>query len=133
MKKIIQEFRTFAMRGNVIDMAIGIIVGASFGKIVTSLVNDIIMPPIGLLIGGVNFRDLSIVIKKASLTNAAVTINYGNFVQVIFDFIIVAFAVFLMIKLINTAKKKQEETSIAAPIPPKQEELLAEIRDLLKK
>jgi large conductance mechanosensitive channel len=132
--KIIEEFKTFAMRGNVTDMAIGIIIGAAFGKIVTSIVNDIIMPPIGLLVGGVNFTDLKIVLKEAVAENPAVTMNYGNFLQVVFDFVIVAFAIFMIIKLMNSAKKKEE-----APAPPpvpvvsNEEKLLSEIRDLLKK
>ena len=129
--KIINEFKAFAMKGNVIDMAVGIIIGAAFGKIVTSIVNDIIMPPIGLLVGGVNFSDLKFVMKEAIGKNPAVTLNYGNFLQVTFDFLIVAFAIFIMIKAMNTAKKKQAE----APeniVSSKEEILLTEIRDLLK-
>ncbi|MBN2486994.1 MAG: large-conductance mechanosensitive channel protein MscL [Bacteroidales bacterium] len=128
-----KEFKAFAMKGNVIDMAVGIIIGAAFGKIVASLVNDIIMPPLGLIIGGVNFTDLKIVMKAATETDPAVTLNYGNFVQVVFDFTIVAFAIFMVIKAMNAAKKKQEEAPAAPPAPSKQEELLMEIRDLLKK
>lgn len=131
--KIIDEFKTFAMKGNVVDMAVGIIIGAAFGKIVSSVVSDIIMPPIGLLIGGVNFTDLKVILKAATETNPAVTWNYGNFLQVCFDFLIVAFAVFLMIKAINSAKKKEEAAPAAPPAPSKQETLLTEIRDLLKK
>jgi large conductance mechanosensitive channel len=131
--KILNEFKTFAMKGNVIDMAVGIIIGAAFGKIVSSLVNDIIMPPIGLLVGGVNFSDLSFVMKEAVGENPAVSLNYGNFLQVIFDFLIVAWAVFLVIKIMNRAKRKKEETPKAPPAPSNQEVLLAEIRDLLKK
>lgn len=131
--KILKEFKTFAMKGNVVDMAVGIIIGVAFGKIVSSVVNDIIMPPIGLLVGGVDFKDLSIVLKEATEEAAAVTINYGNFIQVIFDFLIVAFAVFLVIKVINATKKKKEEAPAPPPAPSKQEELLTEIRDLLKK
>ncbi|MGE5480693.1 MAG: large-conductance mechanosensitive channel protein MscL [Chloroflexota bacterium] len=131
--KIIDEFKTFAIKGNVIDLAVGIIIGAAFGKIVTSAVNDIIMPPIGLLVGGMDFKDLKIVLKDAvGTTVPAVTLNYGNFLQVCFDFLIVAFAVFMLIKAINLARRKKEE----APEPPKPSEevtLLAEIRDLLKK
>lgn len=130
--KIIDEFKAFAMRGNVIDMAVGIIIGAAFGKIVTSVVNDIIMPPIGLLVGGVDFKELKFVLKAASESTKAVTLNYGNFLQVVFDFIIVAFAVFLMIKAINSAKKKQEEAPTVPAEPSKEELLLAEIRDILK-
>jgi large conductance mechanosensitive channel len=131
--KILKEFKVFAMKGNVVDMAVGIIIGVAFGKIVSSVVNDIIMPPIGLLVGGVDFKDLSIVLKEASEEAAAITINYGNFIQVIFDFLIVAFAVFMLIKAINATKKKKEEAPAAPPAPSKQEELLTEIRDLLKK
>ena len=134
--KIIQEFKEFAMKGNVIDMAVGIIIGAAFGKIVSSIVNDIIMPPIGLLVGGVNFTDLKIVMKAAEGENPAVTLNYGNFLQVTFNFLIIAFAIFMVIKAMNAAKKKQEATPAAPPAPPaptKEETLLAEIRDLLKK
>lgn len=135
---LMKEFKQFAMRGNVVDMAVGIIIGAAFGKIVSSLVNDVIMPPIGLLLGGVNFTDLRITIKPASVNDAgviikAVTLNWGNFVQVIFDFLIVAFAVFMLIKGINSLKKKEEETPAAPALPTKEEELLSEIRDLLKK
>ncbi len=128
--KLLQEFKAFAMRGNVIDMAVGIIIGAAFGKIVSSLVNDIIMPPIGLLVGGVNFTDLKIVLKQAVDGNPAVTLNYGNFLQVIFDFLIIAFAVFMLIKALSTAKRKEEAVP---PAPTKSEALLTEIRDLLKK
>ncbi len=130
--KIIQEFKSFAMKGNVVDMAVGIIIGAAFGKIVSSMVNDIIMPPLGLLIGGVNFTDLKFVMKAATETSPAVTLNYGNFLQVIFDFIIVAFAVFMVIKAMNTAKHKQEVAPTAPPAPSKEEVLLSEIRDILK-
>lgn len=131
--KILNEFKTFAMKGNVIDMAVGIIIGAAFGKIVSSLVNDVIMPPIGLLVGGVNFTDLKIVMKEAVGDAPAVTLNYGNFLQVTFDFLIVAFAVFLLIKGLNSMKKKEEpKASPAPPAPGKEEILLTEIRDLLK-
>lgn len=133
--KFFKEFKEFAMRGNVVDMAVGIIIGAAFGKIVTSLVNDVIMPPIGLLIGGVDFKDLSIVLKEAVGETAAVTLNYGNFIQVVFDFLIVAFAIFLMIKALNSLKKKEEEKPATPPAPPapsKEETLLSEIRDILK-
>jgi large conductance mechanosensitive channel len=121
------------MKGNVIDMAVGIIIGAAFGKIVSSVVNDIIMPPLGLLIGGVNFTDLSIVMKAAEGDAPAVSINYGNFLQVSFDFLIVAFAIFMLIKAINSAQKKQEQAPVTPPAPTKEEVLLTEIRDLLKK
>jgi large conductance mechanosensitive channel len=134
--KFVDEFKAFAMKGNVVDMAVGIIIGAAFGKIVSSVVNDIIMPPIGLLVGGMTFTDLKVVLKGATETVPAVTWNYGNFLQVTFDFLIVSFAVFLMIKAINAAKRKEAVAPAPppAPIPPtKEETLLAEIRDLLKK
>ena len=127
--KIVNEFKAFALKGNLMDMAVGIIIGIAFGKIVTSLVNDIIMPPLGLLIGGVNFSDLAIVMKPAIDDNPAVSLNYGNFLQVIFDFIIVAMAVFFVVKAMNIAKKKQVEQPV---LPTKEEVLLTEIRDILK-
>lgn len=132
--KIIQEFKAFAMRGNVIDMAVGIIIGGAFGKIVSSIVNDIIMPPIGLLVGGVNFTDLKFVMKDAVGDIPAVTLNYGNFLQVLFDFIIIAFSIFMVIKVMNAAKKKEEAPveEPKAPEPTNEEKLLSEIRDLLK-
>jgi large conductance mechanosensitive channel len=135
--KIVQEFKQFAMKGNVVDMAVGIIIGAAFGKIVSSLVNDVIMPPLGLLIGGVDFTELKITLKEAFTDQAgnavnAVTINYGTFVQTAFDFLIVAFAIFLMIKAMNNMKKK-EAAPAAPPAPTTEEKLLSEIRDLLKK
>lgn len=139
----LNDFKTFAMRGNVIDMAVGVIIGGAFGKIVTSVVNDIIMPPIGFLVGGVNFTDLKWVMKPAELNEAgeevvaAVTLNYGNFLQQTFDFLIIAFSIFLFISLIKrlTEKKKEEEPAPApapAPEPSNEEKLLTEIRDLLK-
>jgi large conductance mechanosensitive channel protein len=131
--KLVDEFKAFAMKGNVVDMAVGIIIGAAFGKIVSSVVADIIMPPLGLLLGGVNFTELKLVMKAATDIHPAVTWNYGNFLQVTFDFLIVAFAVFLFIKAINAAKKKEEAAPVAPPAPSKEEILLTEIRDLLKK
>ena len=131
--KLVDEFKTFAMKGNVVDLAVGIIIGAAFGKIVSSLVSDIIMPPLGLLIGGVTFTDLKVVMKAATEGNPAVTWNYGNFLQVTFDFLIVAFAVFLLIKAIVLARRKEEAAPAAPPAPTKEEILLTEIRDLLKK
>lgn len=133
----IQDFKTFAMRGNVIDMAVGVIIGGAFGKIVSSLVADIIMPPIGLLVGGVNFTDLSWTMKPAVILDgvqktAAVTLNYGNFLQATFDFIIIAFAIFIFIKMITNLTKKKEETPTSPSAPSKEEVLLTEIRDLLK-
>ena len=131
--KIFTEFKTFAIKGNVIDMAVGIIIGAAFGKIVGSFVNDVIMPPLGLLIGGVNFSDLKIVMKAATETAPAVTFNYGNFIQVCFDFLIVAFAVFMVVKTTNSLKKKQEKLPAVPAAPSNEELLLSEIRDLLRK
>ena len=136
MKKIVKEFRDFAVQGNMIDMAVGIIIGSAFGKVVSSLVSDVIMPPIGLLVGGVNFTELSIILKEATETTAAVTLNYGNFLQATFDFIIIAFAIFMFIKGLSKLEKKKEEPVVPAapvePTPSKEEILLAEIRDLLK-
>lgn len=138
MKKVFEEFKTFAMRGNVIDMAVGIIIGAAFGKIVSSIVGDIIMPIIGLLIGGVNFSDLKITLKDAvsnaagGVTSPAVTLNYGNFLQVTFDFIIVAFAIFLLVKGVNSLTKKKEKAPATPPPVPEDIQLLTQIRDLLK-
>ena len=136
--KFVQEFKQFAMKGNIVDMAVGIIIGIAFGKIITSLVNDIIMPPLGLLIGGVDFTDLKVTLKGASVDDAgnvinAVTLNWGTFAQTAFDFLIVAFAIFLLIKAINRMKKKDEVAPAAPPEPTKEEKLLTEIRDLLKK
>lgn len=131
--KIIDEFKAFAVKGNVIDMAVGIIIGAAFGKIVTSFVNDVIMPPIGILIGGVKFSSLKIVLKEAVGETPAIAINYGNFLQVTFDFLIIAIAIFMVVKAMNAAKKKEEAKPAAPPAPTKEEVLLTEIRDLLKK
>jgi large conductance mechanosensitive channel len=137
---MLKEFKEFAMRGNVVDMAVGIVIGGAFGKIVASFVADVIMPPLGLLIGGVDFTQLKITLKDAvidsagAVTTEAVAINYGTFAQTAVDFIIIAFAIFMVIKAMNSMKKKEE----AAPPPPppgpsKEEVLLTEIRDLLKK
>ncbi|MDX9727340.1 MAG: large-conductance mechanosensitive channel protein MscL [Bacteroidales bacterium] len=131
--KLIDEFKAFAMKGNMVDMAVGIIIGAAFGKIVTSVVNDILMPPLGLLLGGVNFTDLKLVMKEAVGDVPAVTWNYGSFIQVTIDFLIVAMAIFLLIKAMNAAKKKEEAAPAPPPAPSKEETLLTEIRDLLKK
>lgn len=131
--KIVDEFKAFAMKGNVTDMAVGIIIGAAFSKIVSSIVSDIIMPPLGLLIGGVNFTELKVILKAATVTKPAITWNYGSFLQITFDFLIVAFAVFLLIKAMNSAKKKEETAPAVPPAPTKEETLLTEIRDLLKK
>ena len=130
---MMSEFKEFAMRGNVVDMAVGIIIGAAFGKIVSSFVSDVIMPPLGVLIGGVDFTNLAITIQEASEGVEAVTIRYGQFIQTVFDFLIVAFAIFMAIKLMNSLKKKEEEAPAAPPEPSAEEKLLTEIRDLLKK
>ena len=130
----IQEFKEFAMKGNVIDMAVGVVIGGAFGKIVTSLVSDIMMPVLGLLTGGMNFTDLKIVLKEAVGQTPAVTINYGSFIQVTVDFIIIAFFIFCAIKAINKLKKPAPAPEPAAPAEPSEEiKLLTEIRDLLKK
>lgn len=133
------EFKEFVSKGNVVDLAVGVVIGAAFGKIVTSLVEDILMPPIGLVIGGVNFADLKMVIKSATVDAAgaavpAVSINYGNFIQVAISFIIIALAIFVfVVKPMNSMKKKQAAAPAAPPAPTKQEVLLSEIRDLLRK
>ncbi|WP_439845596.1 large-conductance mechanosensitive channel protein MscL [Aeromonas veronii] len=129
---LIQEFKAFAARGNVIDMAVGIIIGAAFGKIVSSFVGDVIMPPIGLILGGVDFSDLAVTLKAAEGATPAVAIAYGKFIQTIIDFLIISFAIFMGLKAINTLKKKQEEEAAAPAGPTKDQELLTEIRDLLK-
>ena len=126
--RLIQEFKTFAMRGNVVDMAVGVVIGAAFGKIVSSAVEDLITPPIGLIVGGVDFRNLAVTLKDASGDAPAVVLRYGQFIQAIFDFIIVAWAIFMLVKLINRLQKPKD----AAPPPPtKDQQLLTEIRDLL--
>ena len=144
MKKFFSEFKEFAMRGNVVDMAVGVIIGAAFGKIVSSVVNDIIMPLIGVVTGGMNFTDYKLVVQKAvmdgqEIIKPEVTMNWGAWVQTVVDFLIVAFCIFVMIKFINNLRKKAErqkeaeaEPAPAAPEPTKEEQLLAEIRDLLK-
>jgi len=130
----IQEFKEFAMKGNVIDMAVGVVIGGAFGKIVTSLVSDIMMPVLGLLTGGMNFTDLKIVLKEAVGQTPAVTINYGSFIQTMVDFTIIAFCIFCVVKAINSLKKpKVEEPKAEEPAPiPADVALLTEIRDLLK-
>ena len=129
---MMKEFREFAMRGNVVDMAVGIVIGAAFGKIVSSFVNDVLMPPIGVLLGGVDFSDLSMTLVEASGDVAAVTLNYGSFIQTVVDFVIIAFAIFMVIKAMNSMKKKEEAAPAAPPKPSAEEILLSEIRDLLK-
>lgn len=137
--KFLQEFKEFAMRGNVIDLAVGVIIGAAFNKIVSSLVSDIIMPPLGLLLGGIDFKDFALTLKDAVGDEPAVILNYGMFIQNIFDFIIVAFSIFLAIRVMNKLRAKQDEAvaeaveeAIEDPKPTQEEILLAEIRDLLK-
>ena len=150
MNKLIKEFKEFAVKGNAIDMAVGVIVGAAFGKIITSIVNDLIMPPIGWLIGGMNFKDLKFVLPESDVIGhevKAASINYGNFIQTFLDFLIVSFCVFMLVKLINKLKKRIADTKKAAdeadakaeaakaavkPEPTNEEKLLIEIRDLLK-
>ena len=127
----IKEFREFAVKGNVVDMAVGIVIGAAFGKIVSSFVGDVLMPPIGILLGGVDFTSLKITLKGAAGNVPAVTLNYGTFIQTVVDFTIIAFAIFLVVKATNRLKQKQEEAP-AAPPSTNEEKLLAEIRDLLK-
>ena len=129
---ILSEFKAFAVKGNVVDMAVGIIIGAAFGKIVTSFVGDVIMPPVGLLIGGVDFTDLAITLKAAEGTAPAVVLSYGKFIQTVLDFVIVAFAIFMGVKAINRLKREEAAAPEAPPAPTKDQELLSEIRDLLK-
>lgn len=129
---MINEFKAFAVRGNVIDMAVGIIIGAAFTKIVSSFVADVVTPPLGMLIGGVDFSDLSIVLKQAVGESPAVTLSYGRFLQTVFDFSIVAFAIFLAVKGINSLKRKEAAAPSAPPAPSKEEVLLTEIRDALR-
>lgn len=142
---MLKEFKEFTMRGNVVDMAVGVIIGGAFGKIVSSLVNDVIMPPIGVLVGGMDFTSLKLTIKQAVMENGevvtpAVTLNYGNFIQVTVDFLIIAAAIFMLIKAINVVNRKKEAEKAAVPAPPpapaepsEDIKLLTEIRDLLKK
>lgn len=134
--KLIDDFKAFAIKGNVVDMAVGVIIGGAFGKIVTSLVNDVIMPPIGVLLGDVDFKELSWVMVEAVGDQPAVSINYGNFIQVVIDFLIIAWVVFLAIRVMMKMKRKEAAAPAPAPAPPapsKEEVLLTEIRDLLKK
>lgn len=138
MSSFIQEFKDFAVKGNAVDMAVGVIIGGAFGKIVSSIVDDIIMPPIGWLIGGVNFSDLKVALPAVEIEGVALapaTINYGSFIQTIIDFVIIAFCVFMLVKGINSLNKKKAEAPAPAapPEPSAEEKLLTEIRDLLKK
>ncbi len=129
---MMSEFKDFAVKGNAVDMAVGIVIGAAFGKIVSSVVADVIMPPIGVLLGGVNFADLALVLKDAAGDAPAVVIKYGNFIQTVVDFTIIAFAIFMVVKAINAMKKKEEEAPAEPEKPSSEEVLLTEIRDLLK-
>lgn len=129
---MLNEFKSFAVKGNVVDMAVGIIIGAAFGKIVSSFVGDVIMPPLGLLIGGVDFSNLAITLKHAQGDAPAVVLAYGKFIQTVIDFLIVAFAIFLGVKAINQLKRKEAEAPSAPPAPTRDQQLLEEIRDLLK-
>ena len=131
---ILHEFKTFAIKGNVVDMAVGVIIGAAFGKIVSSLVADVVSPPLGILIGGVDFSHLVLTLKHAAGTSPAVTLNYGKFIQALVDFTIIALVIFMIVKGINTLRRLEEEADAdaAPPPPPAQEVLLGEIRDLLK-
>ena len=134
MSKIIDEFKSFAIKGNMIDMAVGIIIGSAFGKIISSFVSDVIMPPLGVLIGGVDFTSLKIIIKKAVGDVPAVTLNYGSFIQVFVDFMIIAWVIFMFVKGLNSLKRKEKAIAPppAPPSPSKEELLLTEIRDLLR-
>ena len=141
---MLKEFKEFAVKGNVVDLAVGVIIGAAFGNIVTSLVNDVVMPPIGLLLGGVDFKDFFVVLREgtkaagpymtlaAAKAAEAVTLNYGLFINAVINFLIVAWAIFLMVKVINRLKREEEKAPEAPKAPPRQEQLLEEIRDLLK-
>ncbi len=130
---MVKEFKDFAMRGNVVDMAIGIVLGAAFGKIVSTFVSSVLMPPIGLLLGGQDFSQYMIVLKEATEEAEAVAISYGTFLNTVIDFVIIAFAIFLVVKGMNKMKKKEEEKPAPPPEPSKEELLLTEIRDALKK
>ncbi|MGI9271992.1 MAG: large-conductance mechanosensitive channel protein MscL [Woeseiaceae bacterium] len=129
---MMSEFKDFAMKGNVVDMAVGIVIGGAFGKIVSSFVADVLMPPIGLLMGNVDFTDLAVTLKAASEEGEAVLLKYGVFIQTLVDFIIIAFAIFMVVKAMNSMKKKEEEAPAAPPAPSKEEVLLTEIRDALR-
>ena len=129
---MLKEFKEFAVKGNVVDMAVGIIIGGAFGKIVSSLVADVVMPPLGILLGGVNFSHLQIVLQEAAGGAPAVVLKYGIFIQTVVDFVIVAFSIFLLIKAMNTLKRKQEAIPTAPPAPSAEAVLLGEIRDLLR-
>lgn len=129
---LISEFKDFAMRGNVLDMAIGVVMGGAFGKIVSSFTNDVLMPPIGMLTGGIDFSDKAVILKEAAGDAAAVTLNYGVFLNVVLDFLIIAFAIFMVVKAMNAAQRKKAEAPPAPPEPSKEQILLTEIRDALR-
>ena len=129
---MLKEFKGFIMKGNVLDLAVAVIIGAAFGKVITSFVNDVLMPPIGMLLGDVDFSELSIVLKEAVGETAAVTLNYGAFINTVIDFVIIGFVIFMVIKGYNKTQKKKEEAPAAPAAPSKEEVLLAEIRDILK-
>jgi large conductance mechanosensitive channel len=129
---MMQEFKTFAMRGNLVDMAVGFIMGGAFGKMATSFVNDVIMPPIGVLLGGVDFSKLALTIKEGATPDQTVLLKYGAFLNTIIDFLIVAWVIFMVVKAVNAMKKKEEAKPAAPPAPTKDQVLLSEIRDLLK-
>ena len=129
---MMSEFKDFAMKGNVVDMAVGIVIGGAFGKIVSSFVADVLMPPIGLLLGNVDFSDLGVTLQAAAEGAEAVTLRYGVFIQTVVDFVIIAFAIFMVVKAMNSMKKKEEEKPAAPPAPSKEEVLLTEIRDALR-
>lgn len=129
---MLKEFKEFAVKGNAVDMAVGIIIGAAFGKIISSFVEDVIMPPIGLLIGDTDFAALAIILKAPTPDAAAVTLKYGKFIQTVVDFTIIAFAIFLAVKGINMLRRREAETPSAPPAPSQEQLLLTEIRDLLK-
>jgi large conductance mechanosensitive channel len=128
----VKEFKEFAVKGNVVDMAVGIVIGAAFGKIVSSFVADVITPPIGVLLGGVDFTGLAVTLKSATADAPAVVLSYGKFIQTVFDFTIIAFAIFVAVKAINSLKRKEEEKPAEPPAPTVDQQLLTEIRDLLK-
>lgn len=129
---MLTEFKDFAMRGNVVDMAVGIVMGGAFGKIVSSFVGDVLMPPIGIMLGGVDFSDLAVTLKAAAEGADAVTLRYGVFIQTVVDFLIIAFAIFLVVKAMNSVMKKKDEAPPPPPAPSKEEQLLTEIRDALR-
>ncbi len=130
---MLQEFKEFAVKGNVVDMAVGIVIGGAFGKIVTSFTNDVLLPPIGLATGGVDFSNLALTLQEATEATEAVTVKYGVFINTVIDFTIIAFAIFLVVKALNAAKKQEEEAPAKPPAPSKEEVLLTEIRDALRR